>query len=59
MVEWIPVIIEVTKLADSALGNRCPNCRESSYWLQKDEGKTWITGKQKIKCGHCQKIFKI
>ena len=48
---WVDATTSTLGLIGEALGDTCP----SSIWLQEDKGKTWFTGKTKIKCGHCEK----
>jgi len=46
------------KAVDSMFGYQCPKCLKKSWFSQKEVGETWFTGKKKIKCGHCSKVFK-
>ena len=56
---WLDVTASTMGILDEVLGDTCPECGKSSVWKQENKGKTWFTGKQKIKCGHCGKIFKV
>lgn len=53
------VTADTMKMLDEVLEDTCPKYGKSSIWKQEDKGKTWLTGKQKVKCGHCGKIFKV
>ena len=54
---YLPEAWEFAKKADDYFGEPCPKCNKSSWFKQKKAGKTFFTGKEKIKCGECGKVF--
>jgi hypothetical protein len=53
------ILFEAGKAANEMAGATCPRCFEKSWFGQKDAGKTWFTGKQKVECGKCGKVFTV
>ncbi len=47
------------KIVNQMLGDKCPYCGNKSWATQEYVGKTWFTGKIKIRCGECGKVFKV
>jgi phage FluMu protein Com len=47
------------KVVDYLSGDKCPRCGTSSGFKQTDKGTTWLTGKKKVECGKCGKVFTV
>ena len=57
IVKYLPEVWKYAQEADSFFGVPCPKCNKSSWLKQKKVGKTFFTGKGKIRCGECGKVF--
>ena len=55
----VKLLVGAVKAVNWALGDKCPRCGTSDAFSQEDKGKTWFTGKRKVKCGKCGEVFKV
>lgn len=67
--KYIPVVgkvwqaANIAKAADEIVGEwagkKCPKCGSSSLVFNQTVGETFFTGRKKVRCNSCHKVFKV